>query len=275
MQIINANLELVSRSTEPAADEQALEENRRMVKQLDLAASLRTWLALQGHVNSLLDSTTAGPGAKADVQVGLDPTPLDLQPAMKMCELPGIHIAARLAPVPHEILCGTHEDIFPARDVPEMAEMDVMQYFFSQEASLLQRNCKCGEWEWYLIMLGHVAGAGNKAAAGEEGGPVPQEHDGQACQLCGALGHLPRPIPGSGGDRGSPLLCRAPVLPRACHPLERGGLSPPLWHVCTGGPDEVVPSISIGSRNGSILLPGCYSVKGGCLVVVNEASYWW
>jgi hypothetical protein len=73
IQILNANLELVSRSAQPAAEREALEENRRLVRQLDLAASLRTWLALQGHVNSLLDSTTAGPGAKGDVQVWPDP----------------------------------------------------------------------------------------------------------------------------------------------------------------------------------------------------------
>ena len=66
MQIINANLDLVSRSVEPAADKEALEENKRIVRQLDLAASLRTWLALQGHVNSLLDSSTA---SQADVSV--------------------------------------------------------------------------------------------------------------------------------------------------------------------------------------------------------------
>lgn len=54
---------------EPAAAAEVIEENRALVRQLDLAASLRTWLALQGHVNSLLDSTTAGPGAKGDVQV--------------------------------------------------------------------------------------------------------------------------------------------------------------------------------------------------------------
>ena len=66
MQIINANLDLVSRSVAPAAEEEALEENRQIVRQLDLAASLRTWLALQGHVNSLLDSTTS---AQADVAV--------------------------------------------------------------------------------------------------------------------------------------------------------------------------------------------------------------
>lgn len=68
-QIINANLELVSRAVEPAAAAEVIEENRALVRQLDLAASLRTWLALQGHVNSLLDSTTAGPAAKGDVQV--------------------------------------------------------------------------------------------------------------------------------------------------------------------------------------------------------------
>ena len=69
-QIINANLELVSRSAEPEAEKEALEENRALVRQLDLAASLRAWLALQGHVNSLLDSSTGGPGAnKGDVQV--------------------------------------------------------------------------------------------------------------------------------------------------------------------------------------------------------------
>ena len=66
MQIINANLDLVSRSVEPAADKEALEENKRIVRQIDLAASLRTWLALQGHVNSLLDSSTA---TQADVSV--------------------------------------------------------------------------------------------------------------------------------------------------------------------------------------------------------------
>ncbi len=69
LQIINANLELVSRSAAPEADKEALEENRQLVRQLDLAASLRAWLALQGHVNSLLDSSTAGAGAKGDVQV--------------------------------------------------------------------------------------------------------------------------------------------------------------------------------------------------------------
>ena len=68
VQIINANLELVSRSAEPAAAGEALEANRQLVRQLDLAASLRTWLALQGHVNSLLDSSAAGPGQKGDVQ---------------------------------------------------------------------------------------------------------------------------------------------------------------------------------------------------------------
>lgn len=66
MQIINANLDLVSRSVEPAAEKEVLEENKQIVRQLDLAASLRTWLALQGHVNSLLDSSTA---AQADVSV--------------------------------------------------------------------------------------------------------------------------------------------------------------------------------------------------------------
>ncbi|CAL8467924.1 g7462 [Coccomyxa elongata] len=66
--IINANLELVSRAVEPAAAAEVIEENRALLRQLDLAASLRTWLALQGHVNSLLDSTTAGPAAKGDVQ---------------------------------------------------------------------------------------------------------------------------------------------------------------------------------------------------------------
>lgn len=70
MQIINANLDLVSRSVEPAADKEALEENKRIVRQLDLAASLRTWLALQGHVNSLLDSSTA---TQADVSVSALP----------------------------------------------------------------------------------------------------------------------------------------------------------------------------------------------------------
>ena len=67
-QIINANLELVSRAAEPAAAAEVIEENRALVRQLDLAASLRIWLALQGHVNTLLDSTTAGPAAKGDVQ---------------------------------------------------------------------------------------------------------------------------------------------------------------------------------------------------------------
>lgn len=66
MQIINANLDLVSRSVAPAAQKEALEENKQIVRQLDLAASLRTWLALQGHVNSLLDSSTA---TQADVAV--------------------------------------------------------------------------------------------------------------------------------------------------------------------------------------------------------------
>ena len=65
-QIINANLDLISCSLEPAADKEALEENRRIVRQLDLAASMRAWLALQGHVNSLLDSST---GNQADVAV--------------------------------------------------------------------------------------------------------------------------------------------------------------------------------------------------------------
>lgn len=69
VQIINANLELVSRAGSPAAAAEAIEQNRALVHQLDLAASLRTWLVLQGHVNQLLDSTTAGPGAMADVQV--------------------------------------------------------------------------------------------------------------------------------------------------------------------------------------------------------------
>ena len=66
LQIINASLDLVSRSAEPAADKEALPENRQIVRQIDLAASLRTWLALQGHVNSLLDSSTA---SQADVSV--------------------------------------------------------------------------------------------------------------------------------------------------------------------------------------------------------------
>lgn len=57
---------MISRSLEPAADKEALEENRRIVRQLDLAASMRAWLALQGHVNSLLDSST---GNQADVAV--------------------------------------------------------------------------------------------------------------------------------------------------------------------------------------------------------------
>ena len=74
-QIINANLELVSRSTEPAAAAEALEANRQLVRQLDLAASLRTWLALQGHVNSLLDSSTA---SQADVAVCSLPPPCTL-----------------------------------------------------------------------------------------------------------------------------------------------------------------------------------------------------
>ncbi len=76
MQIINANLDLVSRSVEPAADKEALEDNKQIVRQLDLAASLRTWLALQGHVNSLLDSSTA---SQADVSVSA------LRPALPSC----------------------------------------------------------------------------------------------------------------------------------------------------------------------------------------------
>ncbi|KAK9909518.1 hypothetical protein WJX75_003467 [Coccomyxa subellipsoidea] len=66
--IINSNLELVSRATNPDAAKEAIPENQATVRQLDLKKSLDSWLALQGHVNSLLDSTTAGPGAKGDVQ---------------------------------------------------------------------------------------------------------------------------------------------------------------------------------------------------------------
>jgi hypothetical protein len=71
LQIINSNLELVSRATNPDAAKEAIPENQATVRQLDLKKSLDSWLALQGHVNSLLDSTTAGPGAKGDVQVHL------------------------------------------------------------------------------------------------------------------------------------------------------------------------------------------------------------
>ncbi len=85
MQIINANLDLVSRSVEPAADKEALEENKRIVRQLDLAASLRTWLALQGHVNSLLDSSTA---SQADVSVS-----------------PFLPASSWLCCLPHTVLC--------------------------------------------------------------------------------------------------------------------------------------------------------------------------
>ncbi len=69
LQIINANLELVSQAAEPVGATEKILENRVVLRQKGLADSLRTWLALQGHVNSLLDSTTAGPGAKGDVQV--------------------------------------------------------------------------------------------------------------------------------------------------------------------------------------------------------------
>ncbi len=53
---------------------------------------------------------------------------------------------------------------------------------------------------------------GHKADPGKEGRAVPQEHDGQACQLCGAVSHLARPLPGLRGDWGTPLLCEEAVL---------------------------------------------------------------
>ena len=68
---------------------------------------------------------------------------------------------------------------------------------------------------WVLLQGKHLSlllGAGYQADDGEEGGPVPQEHDGQACQLCLPQRHFTRPLPGHGRDWRPPLLRHEPVL---------------------------------------------------------------
>lgn len=58
---------------------------------------------------------------------------------------------------------------------------------------------------------------------GEEGGPVPEAHDGQAGQLRLPVRHLPRPLPRHHRDRHPAAIREGAHVPAARGGLERGG----------------------------------------------------
>ena len=225
VQIINYNLDILSLSqmSKDLAQAAQLGQQTGPVGGVDLGRSLRLWLNMQNSVNTLFDSTTAE-GNAGGAQV---------------CCLGRLLLWA-IVPCSHELLSCTCLPGPLYNTSPLLADVQTG----------LQPLPRHGVWNhgrWAVDTACRksqacLAAAGHPPDPGEEGGTVPQEHDGQARQLCGPLRHLARPLPRLWGDRRAPLLCRAAVRAREGDSPERPGTRPGqavprglAWSCCLPG----------------------------------------
>lgn len=144
----------------PAAEEAA---------QAQLGKSLRLWLDLQNSLNALVDSN-AGAGAACGCWA-VPPQALSqplgfcssTQAAVDPC---GVAHKSKTTRVCHVPACALR--VVPAQAAPV------------RSPARRAHHARCRSRQ-------HARRGRHQADAGEEGGAVPQEHDGQARQLCGAV----------------------------------------------------------------------------------------